>query len=71
MSADVFTGFQLKFRAAIRAAGAVVFGIGDVQKDFRVRIPYFHFGQRARAMHAAFAVEVFGEEFDGFGGHSD
>ena len=61
MSADVFTGFQLKFRAAVGAAGAVVFGFGDVQKDAGVRIPQFHFGQRAGAMHAAFAVNIFGE----------
>lgn len=61
MSADVFTCFQLKFCPAVGAVGVVSVGVGDVQKDFRVRIPYFHFGQRARAMHPPFAVEVGGE----------
>ena len=58
MPANVFTRFQLKHSAAIRALGFT--RARDVQVDLWVVIPNFHVGIRAGAEDAALCIQVSG-----------
>ena len=62
MAANVLAGFEFVLSAAVRALGFT--GAGHIQVDLGVAVPEFHVGLGAGAVHAAVAIEVFGQEFN-------
>ena len=60
--ANVLAGFEFVLSAAIRALGNA--GAGHVQVNLGVAVPEFHIGFVAGAVHAAVAVQIFGQEFN-------
>ena len=62
MAANVLAGFEFVLSAAIRALGFT--GAGHIQVHLGVAVPEFHVSLGAGAIHAAIAIEVFGQEFN-------
>jgi len=63
MAANVLAGFQFVHSAAVRALGFT--GAGHIQVHLGVAVPEFHVGFGAGTKHAAVAIEVFRQEFNG------
>ena len=63
MAANVLAGFEFVNRAAVRALGFA--SAGHIQVDLGVAVPERHVGLGTGAVHAAIAIEVFGQEFNG------
>jgi hypothetical protein len=62
MAANVLAGFEFVMCAAVRALGFT--GAGHIQVHLGMAIPEFHIGLSAGAVHAAIAIDVFGQEFN-------
>jgi hypothetical protein len=62
MPVKMFAILEFVHSAAVGALGLT--GLAYVQKNVGMRIPGFHFGQRARAHDSTLVVQVFGQEFD-------
>lgn len=60
--ANVLAGFEFVLGAAVRALGNA--RAGHIQVHLGVAVPEFHVGLGAGAVHAAVAIEVFGQEFN-------
>ncbi len=60
--ANVLAGFEFVLSAAVRALGNA--GAGHIQVHLGVAVPEFHVGLGTWAVHAAVAIEVFGQEFN-------
>jgi hypothetical protein len=60
--ANVLAGFEFVLGAAVRALGNA--RAGHIQVDLGVAVPEFHVGFVAGAVHAAMAVQIFGQEFN-------
>jgi hypothetical protein len=62
VSVEMLAILELVYGAAVGALGFA--GLAYVQENIGMRIPGFHFGQRARTHDSALVVQVFGQEFD-------
>jgi F0F1-type ATP synthase membrane subunit a len=60
--ANVLAGFEFVLSAAVRALGNA--GAGHIQINLGVGVPEFHVGFVAGAVHAAMAIQIFGQEFN-------
>ena len=64
MGSYVLTRFEAVLGTAIGAFGLT--STRHIQKHFGMAVPQLHVGQGAGAKHAAVAVELFGQQLDGF-----
>lgn len=60
--ANVLAGFEFVLCAAVRALGNA--RASHIQVDLGVGVPEFHVGFVAGAVHAAMAIQIFGQEFN-------
>jgi len=63
VAANVLAGFEFVHGAAVRALGFA--RAGHIQVHLGVAVPEFHVSFSAGAIHAAIAIQIFGQEFNG------